>query len=196
VRRLLPRHKAPLGLGAFLALPLLFASLMAVSLAIEKPQVVEWSRPGGRLARIFHNPTSALEVRIWLLALVAPLLLVAVGWAASFAPYGLYATCAAAIVDALALTVRLHRWEVHHTARFLYGEDLLADQTNSSSLDRGQWEHDAADTVRSLVHYTIGLAVASALIAAFLAYRRRRAPVAPPPVGDLPQTGGAPTTSA
>jgi hypothetical protein len=157
-------------------LPVLFASLMAVSLAIEKPRVIEWSRPGGHLARIFHNPTTSNEARIWLLALVAPLLLVAAGWVASYLPYGIYLTCVAAIVDALALTVRLHRWQVHHTARFPYGEDLLADQTNSSSLQRGEWEADAAHTVRSLVHYTWGLALASALIAGFLAYRRKLKP--------------------
>ena len=99
-------------------------------------------------------------------------------------------------LDALALTVRLHRWEVHHTARFAYGRDLLADQTTSSSLSRGEWEHDAAQTARSLVHYTIGLALAAAAIATFLAVRRSRAPQ--PPVGgaELQQTGGAPTTSA
>ena len=73
------------------------------------------------------------------------------------------------------MTIRLHRWEVHHTARFAYGEDLLADQTTSSSLQRGEWEHDAAETVRSLVHYTIGLSIVAAGIALYLTYRRRRA---------------------
>ena len=53
--KLLPPMSAPVGLAAFLALPVFFASLMAVSLAIEKPRVVEWSRPDGHLARIFHN---------------------------------------------------------------------------------------------------------------------------------------------
>jgi hypothetical protein len=169
----------------------LFASLMAVSLAIEKPRVVEWSRPGGHLARIFHDPTTSNEVRIWLLAVVAPLLLVAAGWVASYFPYGVYLTCVAAVVDALAVTLRLNRWELHHTARFPYGEDLLADQTNSSSLQRGEWEHDAAETARSLAHYTIGLAVAAAAIALFLALRRKREPVRGL-IREL-ETGGAPT---
>ena len=174
--KLLPPMSAPVALAAFLALPVFFASLMAVSLAIEKPRVVEWSRPHGHLARIFHTPTGSLEAKIWLLALVAPLLLVVAGWIATSLPFSIYLTCGAAIVDALALTVRLHRWQLHHTARFPYGQDLLADQTTSSSLQRGEWERDAATTVHSLVHYTIGLSLAAALITAFLAYRRSRSP--------------------
>jgi hypothetical protein len=194
VRRLIPQSKAALALAGFLALPVFFASLMAASLAIEKARVVEWRTPHG-IARIWHDPTGSTEARIWLLALVPPLLLMLVAWIASHFPYALYVTCAAACVDALLLTVRLNRWELHHTARFAYGEDLLADQTTSSSLQRGEWEHDAAETVRSLVHYTIGLALAAALIATYLVVRRRRAP-APLGTGELQQTGGAPTTSA
>jgi hypothetical protein len=173
VRRLIPSSKAALGLGGFLALPIFFASLMAVTLAIEKARVVEWRRGSG-IVRIWHNPTSSTEAKIWLLALVPPLLLVAASWIAAHFPYAIYVTCVAACVDAVALTIRLHRWQVHHTARFGYGEDLLADQTTSSSLQRGEWEQDAADTVRSLVHYTIGLSIGAAAIALFLTYRRRR----------------------
>ncbi len=188
------RSRAPLGLGGFLALPVFFGALMAASLAVEKPRVVEWSRPHGHLARIFHDPTASNEARIWLLAIVPPLLLVLASWIASYLPLGIYLTCVAAIVDAVALTLRLHRWEVHHTARFPYGEDLLADQTNSSSLLKGEWEHDAAQTVHSFEHYTIGLAIAAALISLFLTYRRRRAPVLGVPSA-LQQTGGAPTST-
>jgi len=195
VRRLAPASKAPVGLAGFLALPVFFASLMAVTLAIEKARVVEWRRGEG-IARVWHEPTGSTEAKIWLLALVPPLLLVAVGWFAAHFPYALYVTCAAACVDALALTIRLHRWELHHTARFAYGEDLLADQTTSSSLARGEWEHDAAQTVWSLVHYTIGLSIAAVLITAFLTVRRRRGkPVAPPPPPLELVTGGAPPTS-
>jgi len=176
VRRLIPRSKAALGLAGFLALPIFFASLMAATLAIEKARVVEWTRGKG-IARVWHEPTGSTEAKIWLLALVPPLLLVAAGWIAAHFPYALYVTCAAACIDALALTIRLHRWELHHTARFAYGEDLLADQTTSSSLQRGEWEQDAADRVPSLVHYTLGLALGAAAIALFLTYRRR--PAAP-----------------
>lgn len=187
------RSRAPLGLAGFLALPIFFGSLMAASLAVERPRVVEWSRPGGHLARIFHDPTGSNEARIWLLALIPPLLLVVAGVAASYIPYGLYVTCLAACVDAIAITTRLHRWELHHTARFPYGEDNLADQTNSSSITRGEWEHDAAQTVRSFVHYTIGLAIAAAVVATFLAIRRRRGKQRPT-TGAIVEldTGGAP----
>jgi hypothetical protein len=193
VRRLLPASKGPIGLAGFLALPIFFASLLAVTLAIEKARVVEWKRGDG-LARTWHPPTDSTEAKIWLLALVPPLLLVAAGWIASHLPLGLYLTCVAACVDALALTIHLHRWEVHHTARFAYGEDLVADWTTSSSLAQGEWEHDAVQTIHSLVHYTLGLAIAAALIALFLRFRSRRA--APAPGGSEVQTGGAPTTSA
>lgn len=197
MRRLAPPTKAPLGLAGFLALPLFFASLMAASLALEKPRVIEWSRPAGRIARTYHNAAGSTEARIWLFALIPPLLLVLAGWLASFVPYGLYLACVAAVVDGLALTLRLHRWQVHHTARFPNGEDLLPDSTTSSSLARGEWEKDAADTVRSLVHYTIGLAIVGALIALYLAHRRRRQVRVAPlrPGTEVQQTGGAPTTS-
>lgn len=190
----LPRMRAPIALGAFLALPIFFAALMAVSLAIEKPRVVQWTRPGGHLAQVFHQPTATVEWHIWLLALVPPLLLVLVSFAASYLPFAIYVTCVAAVIDAVALTLRLHRWEVHHTARFPYGEDLIADQTNSSLFARGEWEHDAAQTVRSFEHYTIGLAIAAALIALLLNLRRRRAPVTGVPSA-MQQTGTAPTTT-
>lgn len=174
MKRLIPKRKAALALGGFLAIPVFFASLMASSLAVEKARVVEWNH-GDRLFRIWHDPTAVTELKIWLLACVPPLLLVIASWIAAHFPYAIYVTCVAACVDALALTVRLHRWEVHHTARFAYGEDLLADQTTSSSLTRGEWEADAANTVRSLVHYTIGLALAAAIITLFLTVRRQRA---------------------
>jgi hypothetical protein len=189
-----PEGKAPLALAAFLALPVFFASMMAVSLAIEKPRVVEWSRPGGRIARIFHEPSSSLETKIWLLSFVPALLLVGVGWLACFVPRGIYVASVAAIVDAFALVHRLPRWQAHHSARFPYGEDLLADQTNSSSLLRGQWEQNAADTARSLAHDTVALALAAIAIGVLLSVRRRRAPHRGRPA-ELQQTGGAPTTS-
>jgi hypothetical protein len=195
VRRLIPESKASLGLAGFLALPVFFAALMAVTLAIEKARVVEWTGRDGHIARVWHTPTGTLEAKIWLLALAPPLLLVLAGWIAAHFPYAIYVTCVAACVDALALTVRLHRWEVHHTARFAYGEDLIADQTTSSSLARGEWEHDAAHTVTSLVHYTVGLSIAAAAIAIFLSVRHGREPRLPAPGTELQQTGGAPTTT-
>jgi len=195
--RLVPAAKAPLALSGFLALPVFFASLMAASLAIEKPRAVEWTH-NGKLIQRFFDPTASTEAKIWLLSFVPPLLLVAVGFAAGHIPRGLYVVCGAAIVGALLLTVRLGRWEHHHTARYPFGEDNYPDSSTSSLTSRGQWEHNAVDTVHSLVGYTVALALAGALIAALLELRRRRGRRTPPiaTIGtELQQTGGAPTTS-
>jgi len=197
VRRLLPAARAPLGLAAFLAIPIFFASLMAVSLAIEKPKVYAWGLPDGRLARTFHDPAAVLELKIWLLSFVPPLILVLIGWGACFVPRGVYITCVAAIADALLLTVRLGRWEHHHTTRFPYGEDNLSDKTNSSLTAQGQWEHNAAATAHSLIRYAVALALAAVAIALYVEVRRRRR--RPPPytfLSELQQTGSAPTVSS
>jgi hypothetical protein len=124
---------------------------------------------------------------------------VLVGFAAShLRRWGMYVVCVAAIAEALALTVRLGRWERHHTARFPFGEDLYPDSSTSSLTSRGQWEHGAATTVHSLVGYTIGLALAALAIALLLEWRRRRGhPDATPRVAsELQQTGGATTVSS
>ena len=198
VARLLPSAKAPLALSAFLALPVFFASLMAVSLAIEKPRTVEW-RSAGKLIQRFHDPTAATESKIWLFAFVPPLLLVLVGLAASHVRRaGIYIVCVAAVVDALALLIRLGRWEKHHTTRYPFGEDLYPDSSTSSLTARGQWEHNAVGTVHSLVTYTVVLSILAVLIATFLEWRRRRegAHATPTASSELQQTGGAPTTSS
>jgi hypothetical protein len=195
VRRPRPRSKAPLALAGFLALPLFFASLMAVSLAIEKPRVIEWTRGTG-IARVFYEPAATLEAKIWLLSFVPALILVAAGYGACFFRYGMFATCGIAILEALLLLVRVGRWERHHTARFLYGEDLLSDKTNSSLTSQGQWEHNAAATVHSLSWYTIVLALVAALIVIALEWRRRRGTPVPPAGSELQMTGTAPTVSS
>jgi len=198
VRRLLPARKAPLALAAFLAMPIFFASLMAVSLAIEKPRTVAWTHDG-KLVERFHDPAAALEAKIWLISLVPPLLLVGVGFLAShLRRVGVYVVCVTAIVDALGLLVRLRTWEEHHTTRYPFGEDLYPDSSTSSLTSKGQWEHNAADTVHSLVRYTVGLSIAALAIAVLLEWRRRHdRPHATPTVSaELQQTGGAATTSS
>ena len=198
MRRLVPSRKAPLALAGFLALPIFFASLMAVSLAIEKPKAYEWMR-GGRLFRVLHDPTASNELRIWLLAFVAPLLLVVVGVLAShLRRAGMYVVCVAAIADALALTVRLGRWERHHTSRYPFGEDNYPDSSTSSLVARGQWEHNAAHTVHSLVGYAVALSLVAIAIALYLEWRRRSGHADATPIvsSELQQTGGAATTSS
>jgi hypothetical protein len=195
IRRLLPSAKAPLALAGFLALPIFFASLMAVSLAIEKPKAYEWMRHG-KLMRVFHDPTASTEWHIWLYSFVPPLLLVLVGVAASHLKRaGIYVVCVAAVADGLALFIRLGRWQAHHTARYPFGEDLYPDSSPSSLTNRGQWEAEAVHTVHSLVGYTIGLAIAGVLIALVMEWRRRHHAqnLIVPAGSESMQTGGVPT---
>src|SRR2546421_9299917 len=134
-----------------------------------------------------------MEAKIWAVAIVVRLVLVVVGLAASFwGRGGVYLVSAAVIVAALALPHRLDRWVAHHTQRFPYGMDLFPDQLPSSTISRGEWEGQARDTVISLTHWTIGLAVAAAAITAAVAVRRRLGPVPPPPEpAPAAATGGA-----
>jgi hypothetical protein len=183
VRRLLPRRKAPLGLAGFLAIPLVFSSLMAVSLAIDKPHRYEWTR-GGKLVHIDHPTESSLETRIWLLSLVPSLVLVAIGFGAAHWRRGLYVVALAGVLIPLATTHRLDRWERHHTARYPVGADLISPSSTSDTLLQGQWEATAKETALQLAYTTLALSLAAAALAAGLEVRRRRRPasfaVAPP----------------
>jgi hypothetical protein len=192
MRRLRRAPRAPIAIAALMAVPLFFCSLMAASLAVEKPHTYQWVR-GGRLVTTWHPPTNANEARIWLLALVPPALLLLAGLVVMPIPYGFYLVCLGAIVDALAVTHRLDRWVAHHTRRFPDGVDLVpASNPASDKIAPGEWEAKARDTALSLSHWTIGIAIAAALIVAALAVRRRllgrRAPVLQPPTA---ATGGA-----
>jgi hypothetical protein len=184
--RLRQSPRAPLAIAGLIAVPLFFCSLMAASLALEKPHTYQW-RSGGKLLTTWHPPTNANEARIWLWALVPPLLLLAVGFGAMLVPYGFYVVCGAAIVDALAVTHRLDRWVAHHSARFPNGVDLIpSSNAASDKIAPGEWEGKARDTALSLQHWTISIAVAAALVVTALAARHRwfsRAPApAPPPL--------------
>jgi hypothetical protein len=181
------RTRAPVAVAALLSIPLVFAALLAVSLAIERPHRFQWRSAKGRLIEIDHPPTSAVEAKIWALALVVPAALLGVGLAASlWRRGGIYVSCAAGLVVALLLPIRLDRWTEHHTGRFPFGMDLYPDSSISSTLARGEWEGNARQTVLSLTHWTIGLALAVAAVAAFVELRRRRlgrrVPVGPPPM--------------
>jgi hypothetical protein len=189
-----PRSSAPLAVSGFLAFPLFLASLMASSLAIEKPVVIEWRRHG-RLIEVQHPPSSSQEAKIWLLALVPPALLVLVGLLASFlGRIGVYAVSLAGVVLAFALTARLDRWAAHHALRFRFGVDLVPDTNPSSTASRGEWEQSARETVLSLSHWTIALAIAAAVIVAALSARRSRAPAPePPPAAAI--AGGTPAVT-
>jgi hypothetical protein len=179
------KTRAPLGLAAFLSVPLFLSSLMASSLAIEKPHVVHGHE---------FPPTTATELRIWLLALVPSLiLLLAGGLAIALGRHGLYVSAVAAIVLVLLVTHDLDKWTRRHTLRFPLGVDLIgANNAAGNKLDPGQWEQSARGASLSLGHWTIALAGAAILIAAVLEFRRVRrvATTYTPPPPEVADTVG------
>lgn len=167
------RSRAPLAIASFIAIPLFFSSLMASTLALEKPRVIQWTT-AGHLRTVYFDPSTATELRIWLWALVPPAVLIVTGWIATRLPYGFYVSCVAAIVIAMAVVHDLNKWTVHHTLRFPPGVDLIpASDPASNQFDPGQWELMARETALSLSHWTIGLALISMLIVGGLALKRR-----------------------
>jgi hypothetical protein len=186
MRSLLRRRgsRAPLAIASFIAIPLFFSSLMASTLALEKPLVYEW-RSGDRLLRTFHDPTAATTAEVWAWALLPPAVLILVGWVATRLPYGFYVSCAAAIVIAMGVVHNVGTWEKHHTARFPHGVDLIPTINTSNNFDPGQWEQTARETAVSLERWTIGLSIICILAMAGLAVKkryfgRRPAPTYPP----------------
>jgi hypothetical protein len=176
------RPRGPLAIAAFIAIPLFFSSLMAASLALEKPHTIQWKGGRSGILTTWHDPTTANVVSIWLWALLPPLLLVLVGFIAVRLPLGFYVPCAAAIVIAMGVVHKTAIWERHHTARYPVGVDLIPPSNpGSNKYDPGQWERQARETALSLQHWTIGVALAAALVMASLYVRRRffsRKPVA------------------
>ena len=167
------RSRAPLAIAAFIAIPLFFSSLMASTLALEKPRLVQWTS-GGKLLTTWHDPSPSTEARIWLWALVPPLVLIVVGWIAVRLPHGFYVSCAAAIVIGLAVVHRVNIWTLHHTLRFPNGVDLIPKSNVASNrYDPGEWEREARATALSLSHWTIAIASIAIVIAATAATRRR-----------------------
>ena len=176
MRFLLPRgrSRAPLAIASFIAIPLFFSSLMAATLALEKPLTIAWKGGKHGLLITWHDPTAANVASIWLWALVPPLVLCLIGLLSVRLPYGFYVPCVAAIVIAIAVVHDIAKWERHHTARFPVGVDLIpAVNAASNKYDRGQWERMARETAVSLQHWTIALGLASALVMAGLTVRRR-----------------------
>ena len=187
IRRLFRRgSKGPLGLAGLLSITLYFAALMASSLAIDKPRVFERHRHG-KLVLHYEQSSNATEARIWLLALVPVGILLLVALLATFwRRGGLYVVAGAAIAISLLLPHRLDAWTARHTRRFPLGVDLIKDANPSNLASRGEWEQNARDTVISLVHWTIGIAIGAVVIVAGLALLRRLRPrqafiAAPPP---------------
>ncbi|HVS85155.1 MAG TPA: hypothetical protein VHD91_05955 [Gaiellaceae bacterium] len=183
------QSRAPFAIAAFIAIPLFFSALMASALALEKPLVHQWKGCKHGLCTTWRDPTTATEARIWLWALVPPLVLVLVGLVAMRIPLGFYASCAAACVIAMAVVHDTATWAAHHTSRYPWGVDLIPG-TNAASnqWDPSEWESEARETALSLQHWTIGVALAAAAVMLFLWVRgryfgRRPAIDAAPPEG-------------
>jgi hypothetical protein len=167
-------RKGPLAIAGILSATLFFCALMCTSLAIARPRIVTWTHNGKLISR-YHAPDASTEARIWLWALVPFALMIAVGLLASLWRFGAYVSCLAGAVLPLAITHRVPTWERHHTARWPRGIDNIPDKWSSDQVPRGAWEHDAAVAAFSLSHWTIGLALAIAIVYTLMLYRRMRA---------------------
>lgn len=175
--------RAPLGIAAFLGIPLFFCSLMASTMAQEKAHKIQWKGCHSGICTVWHDPTAANVARVWLLAFVPSLVLVGVGFIASRLPLGFYVSCVGAIVIAMGVAHDTASWARHHTQRFPFGVDLIPDRgfayASSNHFNRGEWEKEALSTALSLQHWTIGVALAAMLVMAFLwvrAQQRARRP--------------------
>jgi hypothetical protein len=169
VRRFLrSRSKAPLALVGLLAVPLYFASLLASSLALEKPQIIH-----GRE----NPPGSGAEAKIWLAALIVPGVLLAIGLVGlAVRRVGVYAPAAAGVLICLLLPRVSKGWVARHTARFPLGMDFVKDSNPSNLSSRGEWEHAAQETIVSITHWTLIIAIGAVVVSVSLAVRRRSRP--------------------
>jgi len=182
------RSKASLALAALLSVPLYLASLLAASLALDKPRVVgvhEAPPAGGR------------EALIWAAALIAPAVLLAVGAAALLLRrHGIYASALAGAAICVVLPSISHGWIGRHERRFPFGMDFVKDSSPSNLSSRGQWEHAAQDTIASMTRWTLVLAIGAIIVGVLLEVRHRRGRdameiAAPPDVaGGAPQVTG------
>ena len=169
------RGRAPWAIASFIAIPLFFCALMSSTLAQEKPRVVQWNGPK-HLITMWHQPSAGTEARVWLWALLPPLVLSLVGWFCTRIPFGWYVACVAGIVEAVAVVHKLDTWTAHHTQRFKPGVDLIPSTPftqSSNQYDPGEWEKLAHDAALSLHWWTIGVALAAILGMLIVEVRRR-----------------------
>jgi hypothetical protein len=189
LRRFRTERRTPLAVGALLAGPVFFVSLMAFSLDFEKPRVLA----SGKLA----DPSSSTEWKIWLVALVPSLAIVLVGaLAIPLGRLGTIASASAAILAAGVLLVPLKTWAREHTARFPDGIDLIPKSAGSQDIFlRGEWEGLARHAADQLGVAAIVLGAIAIVFTLFFDLRRRRG-IRPVPVPPPPETaGGAPSTA-
>ena len=181
--------RAPLVIAALFSVPIFMMNLLVASLAVDRPRVV---------GAVEHSPTDSTEAKVWAVALIAPAILLAVGLLAlPFGRLGTYAVFATAIVFCALMPSTAHGYIVGHARRFPLGMDYLKDSDPSNTSSSGEWEHAAHDSITSMAHWTIALAVLAVVVMAFVHVRRRRArPVPPPPeaVVGVPETSPMPAS--
>jgi hypothetical protein len=196
LRRLGKATRAPLAVASILATPLFFTALMAMSLAVEKPSVQHVLKHGKRVT-VFGDPAGATEAKIWLLAALPAIVLVAIGVGAMLlGRTGVILSSLSAIVIAVVLLVPLDGWTKAHTSRYPVGVDLIPPSAGSQDIYlRGEWEGTARQTAYQLGFASIAIAVIAMAVLALLEARRRRGLVPPPPpppppyINEIPSTG-------
>lgn len=189
--------KAPLAVGAILAVPLFFVALMAFTLKVDKPSRLV--RTDGTIG--LGDPTKGTIGTIYLLAFAAAAVVVLVGYLARLlrSRLAVIVPAVAAIVLSILLQLPLGTWAAEHTKRYPLGTDNIRDSTAkkvspTNLVNRGEWEQTAKTTAHQIGWVTIGLAIAAIVICVLLEIRHRRGRDAiltePPPI-EL-DTGGAP----
>ena len=176
--------KAPVAVAAILAMPLFFAALMAMSLAVEKPTMSEVVKHGKAVTQL-GDPTGGTELAIWLLAFVFPLAVFLVGVGGMLlGRAGVVTSSLAAVAATVVLLVPLDTWTSKHTDRYPEGVDLIPKSSTSDIYLQGEWEGTARTTTEQLGIVTIVLGGIAIAAFALFAVRRRRGvlpPVPPPP---------------
>ena len=168
------RSRTPLAVGALIAAPLFFASLLAYSLALEDPQTT-YHTVAGKHVLVQNPPSGWDEAKIWLLALLPSLAVVLVGYACCrFRRYGVYLSVAAGLVITFVSTYDLEAWKAGHIHRFPYGADMIPSSSSSDPFLRAQWEGDAVRTIHQLHWAGVALGLGVVALSLFGAFRRRR----------------------
>ncbi|HVN61418.1 MAG TPA: hypothetical protein VMT59_09135 [Gaiellaceae bacterium] len=158
--------KSSLALAALLSVPLYFAALMASSLALDTPK-----HPPLRGA----PSTGATELKVWGAALLAPAIMLAIGFAAlPLRRFGVFVSAVGGVVLCLVLPPLSKRWIPGHIRRFPLGMDFIPDTSPSNLSSRGEWEAAAHATIVSICRYTLVIAIGAIVVGVFLEWRRRR----------------------
>jgi hypothetical protein len=163
--RLRIETKSSLALAALLAVPLYFAALLASSLALDKPRLVGTHEQAA---------SSGGEAKIWVAALIAPAIVLGVGVAAlPLRRFGIFAAAAAGMVLCLVLPSVSNGWIGRHERRFPIGVDFIKDSDPSNLSSHGEWERAAQDTISSITHWTLVIAIGATVVGVLLEIRRR-----------------------